>query len=104
MVLDVRSRLGISDKGLAEFSKRWKITELALFGSALRDDFGPESDIDLLVTFGGDESWDLFDLADMQGEMKVLIGRDVDMVEKKALLNPFRRHNILKQATVIYAV
>src|SRR5437867_3176625 len=106
MVLDVKSRLGISDAALVEYCRRWKIAELALFGSALREDFGPESDIDLLVTFGEDETWDLFDLVDMQDEMRVLLGSDVDMVERAAVEkseNYIRRRNILNSAERFYA-
>lgn len=88
---------------IAEFCRRWKITEFALFGSVLRDDFRPDSDIDVLVTFAQNSAWSLFDLAEMQEELKGLFGRDVDLVEREGLRNPFRRYEILRTLEVVYA-
>ena len=88
---------------LAEFCRRWQIVEFALFGSAVRDDFGPESDVDVLVTFTPDAPWSLFELVEMQDELKSIFGRDVDLVEEEALKNPFRRRAILREKEVIYA-
>ena len=85
------------------FCQRWKITELAIFGSALRDDFTPESDIDVLVAFAPDATCSLFDWADMTDELRELFGRDVDLVEKDGLRNPFRRHAILSNREILYA-
>jgi hypothetical protein len=88
------------------FCRRWKITELALFGSALRDDFGPESDLDLLVTFADDARWTLFHLGRMQRELQDLLGRPVDLLTRRgveAARNPIRRRAILQSAQVIYA-
>jgi predicted nucleotidyltransferase len=79
------------------------VTELALFGSALRDDFGPESDVDLLVTFDPGAPWSLFDLVEMREELAEVFGREVDLVEKKALRNPFRRRAILDSSRTLYA-
>ena len=89
-----------------EFCRRWKVAELALFGSALRDDFGADSDVDLLVTFAPDAEWSLFDHVQMEQELKVLLKRDVDLVSRRAIersKNWIRRSNILKAAQVIYA-
>lgn len=91
---------------LAEFCRRWKVAELALFGSALRDDFGVDSDIDLLVTFAPDAEWSLFDHVQMELELKALLKRDVDLVSRRSIersKNWIRRNNILKTAQVIYA-
>jgi len=88
---------------IAEFCLRWKITELAFFGSVLRDDFRPDSDIDILVTFRGDAPWSLWDLLDMREQLQNLFGREVDLVEKDALRNPFRRQEILQNHKVFYA-
>ena len=88
---------------IAAFCQKWKITELAVFGSVLRDDFRPESDVDVLVSFTDDAHWSLYDWVDMQEELKGMFGRDVDLVEKKSLHNPFRRHAILTTKQVIYA-
>jgi predicted nucleotidyltransferase len=88
---------------IAAFCQKWKITELAVFGSVLRDDFRPDSDVDILVSFTDDADWSLYDWVDMQEELHGIIGRQVDLVEKKGLHNPFRRHAILTTKQVIYA-
>jgi predicted nucleotidyltransferase len=88
---------------IAAFCQKWKITELAVFGSVLRDDFRPDSDVDVLVSFRDDAHWSLYDWVDMQEELHGIIGRQVDLVEKKGLHNPFRRHAILTTKQVIYA-
>jgi len=96
-------RIEVPQEKIAEFCRRRKIVELALFGSALREDFRSESDIDILVSFGKDADWDLFDWVDMIEELKGIFGRDVDLVERTTLRNPFRRHYILNTQKVIYA-
>jgi predicted nucleotidyltransferase len=88
---------------MAEFCRKWKIKELAIFGSAIGDDFKPESDIDVLVVFDDSAEWSLFDYMHAEEELKQLFGRKVDLVEKKAIRNPFRRHHILNHSEVIYA-
>jgi len=88
---------------IAEFCRKWKITELALFGSVVREDFRPDSDVDVLVTFAPDAPWSLLDWADMTDDLKAIFGREVDLVEEAGLRNPFRRHAILTSKQVIYA-
>jgi predicted nucleotidyltransferase len=91
---------------LAALCRRWKITELALFGSALRQDFGPASDIDLLVSFAADADWGLLDYARMEQELAALLGRRVDLVSRRAVersANWIRRGEILATAQVVYA-
>jgi uncharacterized protein len=88
---------------LADFCRRWRITEFALFGSVLREDFRPDSDLDVLVSFEPDAPWSLWDLSTMRQELEEIFGREVDLVEKKALRNPFRRHASLTSKQVIYA-
>lgn len=88
---------------LTEFCARWRIRELAVFGSALREDFGPDSDVDVLVTLEKDVPWSLFDWMDMIEQLKQIFGRDVDLVEKTAIRNPFRRNLVLKNHRVLYA-
>jgi len=87
---------------VVEFCRRWQVTELALFGSVLTDDWRPDSDIDVLVTFSDEAGWSLFDLVTMQAELEQIFGRPVDLVEKDALRNPFRRHRILTTKQVVY--
>ena len=95
--------IDIPEDKLADFCRRRKVIELALFGSVLRDDFGPGSDIDVLVTFTPDCGWSLWDLFDMREELHQIFGREVDLVEKDALRNPFRKHEILRTYKVVYA-
>ena len=95
--------LNISRARITGFCQRWRITELALFGSVLRPDFGPDSDVDVLVTFATNASWSLFDLVEMRQELHQLLGREVDLVEAAALRNPYRRHAILREKEVIFA-
>ncbi len=88
---------------IADFCRRWKVTELALFGSVLRADFRPDSDVDVLVTFEPGAPWTLWDLSRMRIELEAIFGREVDLVEKKALRNPLRRQEILSDQRVVYA-
>lgn len=88
---------------LKRFCLKWRIRELSLFGSALRDDFGPESDLDFLVSFEPSARWDLFDLIAMKSELESFYGRQVDLVEKEALRNPWRKTAILESSELIYA-
>ncbi|MCZ7627380.1 MAG: DNA polymerase subunit beta [Candidatus Methylomirabilota bacterium] len=95
-------KIPIDRDKIAEFCRRWKITELSLFGSVLRDDFRPDSDVDVLVTFAEDAQWSLFDLVDIQEELGQILGRKVDLTEKRGLRNPFRRYEILRTKEVVY--
>jgi hypothetical protein len=92
-------------KQVADFCRRWRITELGLFGSVLREDFGPQSDIDVLVSFAPEARWSLFDLVTMQEELKAILGREIDLVERKAVErseNYIRRRHILQSVEPIY--
>jgi predicted nucleotidyltransferase len=106
MAIDIRSRLGLSDEALAQFCRKWKIVRLELFGSALREDFTPESDIDLLVTFDPDAHWSLVDHVRMEDQLAALIGRSVDILTRRSVErseNWIRRKNILGDARIVYA-
>jgi uncharacterized protein len=96
-------RVTIAPEALARISRRWKVTELAVFGSVLRDDFRADSDVDVLVTFSPSAEWSLFDIAKMQQELEEVFGRAVDLVEERAIRNPFRRRVILKSKQTLYA-
>ena len=69
----------------------------------VRDDFGRDSDVDVLVTFAATTAWTLWDFIDMPDELAQILGRKVDLVSKRALRNPFRRDAILRSTHVIYA-
>lgn len=100
----IAERIPASPAQIAEFCRRWKIAEFALFGSVLREDFRPDSDIDVLVTFLPERRviWD--HQLKMQEEIKALLGREVDLVNHKYLKNPYRRHEILKTREIVYAL
>ena len=93
----------LPDRAIAEFCRRWEIREFSLFGSVLRDDFRPESDIDVVVSFQSGARWSLLDLATMQEELSGILGRAVDLIEAEALRNPYRRAAILGSKQVVYA-
>lgn len=98
-----RKKFRLPRKKIADFCKRWSITEFSLFGSVLRDDFRPDSDIDVLISIAPSAHISLFELARMQIELEKLFKRPVDLVEKESLRNPYRKQEILKTAQVIYA-
>jgi predicted nucleotidyltransferase len=95
-------RITLPQKKIEAFCLKWKVLEMALFGSVVSEDFTPDSDIDVLVSFQDDAGWGLFDFVDMIDELKIVFGRKVDLVEKDSLRNPFRRQMILSTNEVIY--
>lgn len=102
----MNARIKIPREALAEFCRRWRITELSLFGSVLRDDFGPSSDIDVLVKFSPNAGHGFFDLVSMQEELSAMFGRNVDLVSRhgiEASRNTIRQRAILDSAEVVYA-
>jgi len=97
-----QTALPISSDAIAAFCRRWKIARFSLFGSVLRKDFQPDSDVDVLISFQRDAEWSLWDWSEMVEELQALVGRDVDVIEESGLRNPFRRHEILRTREVIY--
>ena len=96
----------IDRERIALFCQTWNIAEFALFGSVLRDEFGPDSDIDVLVTFRPEAHPTLFDLARMQEELSAIFGRHVDLLTRPGVeqsRNEIRRREILSTAEVIHA-
>jgi uncharacterized protein len=98
----LQQRLQVSLEEIASFCDRWKITEFALFGSVLRDDFREDSDLDVLVTFAPESGWTFFEMIQAQQELETLFGREVDMTQKTGLVNPFSRAEIFQTFQVIY--
>ena len=85
---------------------KWQVTELALFGSVLRDDFRPDSDIDVMVQFHPDAHPTFSTLDQMETELQAIFQRDVDLITRQGIessRNYLRRHEILSSAQVIYA-
>jgi predicted nucleotidyltransferase len=97
-----RSRILLPMDRIAEFCRRWKVVEFSLFGSVLCDDFRPDSDVDVLVTFAPDAEVSLWDWGAMQDELGAIFGRQVDLVERGAITNPFRHYAILHDYEVVY--
>jgi predicted nucleotidyltransferase len=100
-------KLNLPDDRIAEFCRKWNVAEFALFGSVLREDFRPDSDVDVLVSFLSYESTpSLFEHIDMQDELESIFGRPVDLVSKRGVEkseNRFRKKAILDSARVVYA-
>ncbi|MGB7058783.1 MAG: nucleotidyltransferase family protein, partial [Geitlerinemataceae cyanobacterium] len=90
---------------ITKFCQQWQITEFSLFGSVLRDDFRPDSDIDILIDFDRQSHPTLFDLVEMEEQLKTLFQRDIDLLTRKGVetsRNYLRRHAILSTAQLIY--
>ncbi|MBI1983099.1 MAG: nucleotidyltransferase family protein [Acidobacteria bacterium] len=98
-------RFELPQDRIREFCRKWKIAEFALFGSVLRDDFRPDSDLDVMVTFAPEARWSLMDLVEMQTELEAILVRKVDLVERCAIErseNYIRRRHILSTAEPVY--
>ena len=95
--------VSIPQEQIAAFCRKWKIREFALFGSVLRDDFRDDSDVDVLVEFEdgyhpGYRGW-----LEMEDELRAIFGREIDLVQKDAVVNPYRRRHIMADQQVVYA-
>ena len=93
-------------EAIAELCRRFGVEELWVFGSVLRDDFRPDSDVDFLVVFKNNDAGEwACKFADLERELAVLLGRKVDVVDKKGVEqsdNYLRRRHILRAARKIY--
>jgi hypothetical protein len=102
----IHPNVDVTLEQIAAFCQKWQITQFELFGSVLRDDFRPDSDVDVLVTFAPGSGGTLYDLVHMEDELKALFGREVDLVERAAIErseNYIRRRNILSSTRPVYA-
>ena len=98
-------RVELPHEKIVEFCKKWQITEFSVFGSVLREDFRPQSDIDVLVRFAPEARHSLFDIFRMEDELAQAVGRKVELVERKALErseNYIRRRHILSSLQTLY--
>ena len=96
-------QIPIPAEAIATFCRKWKVQEFSLFGSVLRDDFRPDSDIDVLLVIDPHhppkpEEWETMD-----EELRSIFGREIDLVEERRIKNPFRRNHILSHRRVMYA-
>ncbi|MDX2032509.1 MAG: nucleotidyltransferase family protein [Blastocatellia bacterium] len=102
----MNARITVPLEKLDAFCRRWQVVELSLFGSILREDFRPDSDIDVLVSFQPGSPHTLFDMVRMKDELTILFGRKVDLVSRRGIessRNHIRKNEILNSAEVLYA-
>lgn len=102
MVQSIHQNVTFDERAVAEFCQRWRIIELSLFGSVLRDDFRPDSDVDVLVEFEEGAPWSYWDWGAMTEQLAAIFGRPIDLVEKRSVVNPYRRQHILSHRQVIH--
>ncbi|WP_069790828.1 nucleotidyltransferase family protein [Cyanobacterium sp. IPPAS B-1200] len=101
----INKSIYIPRKKIALFCQKWKIVEFAFFGSILREDFNINSDIDCLVKFSNEADWNLFDRVKMQRELELILGRKVDLINKKSIENSknwLRKKEILGTKQIFY--
>jgi hypothetical protein len=99
----LKNGISLTDNEIGDFCQRYKINELSVFGSSIRDDFNQNSDIDFLVSFSEDSEISLFDIIDLENELRKKLNREIDIVEKESLKNPIRKKTILETSEVLYA-
>src|SRR5438105_1118727 len=98
--------IALDSEAIQAFCRKWKIRELYVFGSILREDFRPDSHVDFLADFDEDAEWDLFDHMDMEDKLAAIVGRDVDLVSRSAIRaseNRFYQREILGTAETVFA-
>lgn len=98
-------QIDLHDEAIADFCRRWRIVELSIFGSALREDFRPDSDVDVMVTFEPGVSRSFQQWLDMTRELEGIFGRKVDLVDRRAVeqsKNYIRRRHILSHLERVY--
>lgn len=101
----IKHGIDLDTEAIRGFCRKWKIREMVVFGSILRDEFRPDSDVDFLVVFEDDEDWELLEILDMQDELGDMIGRKAEIVERKSVEdspNYIKRKHILSTAEPIY--
>ena len=98
----MKNNLLINRRKINRICQKWKIREFSLFGSILRNDFNKTSDVDVLVSFEPKSKLSLMEIVQIKDELKSIFGREIDIVEKEAIRNPFRKQEILSSREVIY--
>ncbi len=103
---ELKPRIELDQAMIAAFCEKWRIIELSLFGSVLTDEFGPESDVDAMVTFAKDAKWTVIDLVHMERDFAAIAGRNDDLMTRSGveLMDYYiRRDSILRGSHVYYA-
>jgi len=101
--MDIQN-IQLSDIAIEQFCRKWKLRELSVFGSVLREDFQPASDVDVLVTFAPGSTMTFESFLEMREELSRMFGgREIDLIQKRLLRNPFLRERILTTRKVLYA-
>lgn len=98
-------RIKLDHEKIAAFCRKWRIVELSLFGSVLRDDFRADSDVDVLVKFAPNRLVGLEEFLGMQDELQAMLGRNVDLITRRSVehsRNYLRKAEILESAQVVY--
>jgi hypothetical protein len=103
---EAEPRIPIDAERIATFCQKWKIVEFSLFGSVLTDSFDAQSDVDVMVEFAADARWGMWDLYDMEEDLKAIYGRKVDLMTRRSITkseNHLMRNSILSGARTLYA-
>ena len=87
---------------ITDFCHKWNVLRMAFFGSVLRDDFRPDSDVDVMIAFNSNAKWSLFDIVDMKLELEEIFKRDVDILEEGTVRNPIKQRCINENIEVVY--
>jgi predicted nucleotidyltransferase len=103
MLTNVVTNIELPIKRIEEFCRRYGVQEFALFGSVLREDFGPDSDVDVMLKFAPGQGFTFENTPDIQDELRAMFNRRVDVIEKGRIRNPIRRAAIMSGYRVIYA-
>ena len=99
-----KNGLNLKLEDIAKVCEKYKITELSVFGSAIRDDFNDASDVDILISFDANSNSTIDDILDLKDYFTNLFNRDVDIVEAEGIRNPIRKKSIMSSREVLYAV
>ena len=96
------AHISFNSAHVTNFCRKWQISRIAFFGSVLRDDFRPDSDVDVIIAFKPESQWSLFDIIDMKLELEGIFKRDVDILEEGTIKNPIKRRCIYENVEVVY--
>jgi predicted nucleotidyltransferase len=96
-------RIDVPMKQIEAFCRKYGVQEFSLFGSVLRNDFSPQSDVDVMLAFKPGYGFTFENTPDIQDELETMFGRAVDVIEKGRIRNPFRRQAIMNSYRIIHA-